>query len=634
MCGFMGVAVPFGSPLPERALLERARDTLTHRGPDEGRLALGPGGALAFRRLSIVDLETGSQPFSFEDGRLIACTNGELYGHLAVRRRLVDQGAVFRSGSDCEIVPHLYRQVGSAYAREIDGMFASAVIDTRSGRTRLVLARDRLGIKPLYYALVDGRLWFASEPKALLAAGCGRRRLRGTALVDFLCHGYVAGPDSAWDGIARLEAGRYLEWEEGWAAPRITRYWQPPLAPHASPDEGPDSQRILELLDEVVASHLMSDVPLGAFLSGGIDSTAVVDAMVRRTGGPVTACSVGFAERSHDELDLARETARLLGLVHHTEVLTPEPAAALDRLAWLYDEPHADPSDVPTLLVCGAARAHVTVALSGDGGDEVFGGYRRYVHDVAENRLRRAVGAPGRAAARALGAVYPKLDRAPRWLRGKTFLSNLGDEPARAYHRSVSQLALADVHALLAPELGAALAAHDPFDAFEAAYREPRTDDALFRAQYADLATQLPEQILAKVDRASMGVALEVRVPLLDHRFVEACLPLHASRKVRGGRGKHAFREALRPRVRSAVLDGAKRGFDTPLRAWFQGPLASAARRAISNLPSTWFAREALSARLDEHVRGARDHGRLLWSLLVLEHWRRVHAVEDDLLCP
>jgi asparagine synthase (glutamine-hydrolysing) len=630
MCGFIGVATPCGAPLPPRALLESARDTLVHRGPDEGKLVSGPGGALAFRRLSIVDLEKGSQPFVFDDGRLIACTNGEIYGHRPVRERLIAQGAVFRSESDCEIVPHLYRQVGAAYPEQLVGMFASAVIDARNGRTRLVLARDRIGIKPLYWALHDGNLWFASEPKALLAAGCGRRRLRGTALVDYLCHGYVAGPDAAFEGVQRLEAGHVLEWEEG-GVPRVRRWWRPPTAPYASVSDGPNGAAILELLDEMVGSHLMSDVPLGAFLSGGIDSTAVVDAMVRRTRGAVTACSVGFREKSHDELDIARETARLLGLVHHTRTLDPEPAGALDRLVWHFDEPHADPSDVPTFLVSGVAREHVTVALSGDGGDEVFAGYRRYVHDAAENRLRRLVGAPGRGAARVLGALYPKLDRAPRWLRGKTFLSNLGDEPARAYHRSVSQLSLADVHAVLAPELGAALADHDPFERFESIYREPQTDDALFRAQYTDFLTQLPEQILCKVDRASMGVALEVRVPLLDHRFVEACLPLHASRKVRGARGKHAFREALRPRVRGDVLDGAKRGFDTPLRAWFAGPLAGEARAAIESVPARWFDTRVLRARLDEHTSGARDHGRLLWSVLVLERWRRVHAVEEEL---
>jgi asparagine synthase (glutamine-hydrolysing) len=630
MCGYIGVAFAVGSTPPEAGLLDRARETLSHRGPDDGRTVLGRGGALAFRRLSIIDLEGGAQPFSLEDGALISCTNGEIYNHVELRRGLEARGTTFRSHSDCEVVPNLYRERGADFASSLIGMFASCVIDASSGRTKAVLVRDRLGIKPMFWCVSDGRLWFASEPKALLAAGVGRRRLRARSLVDFLCHGYVDGPESAWDGIGRLEPGCRLEWEEGWDAPRITRWWSPPTEPA---DEAPErlSERLLELFDTVVADRMVADVPLGAFLSGGVDSSAVVDSMVRRAKDPVIACSVGFRERSHDELDLARSTAKRLGLVHHTSVLEPEPAAQLDELAWFFDEPHADPSDVPTLLVSRAAREHVTVALSGDGGDEIFGGYRRYVHDVAENRLRRSIGPLGRGLAGFAGGLYPKLDRAPRWLRGKTFLTNLGDDPARAYHRSVSQLALGDVHAVLATDLARELVAHDPFERWATAYRRPNTDDTLFRAQFADFATQLPEQILTKVDRASMGVGLEVRVPILDHRFVEAHLVLPANHKVVSGRGKHALREALRQRLPSEILDGTKRGFDTPLRPWLAGPLAATARRAVNELPETWFDRRALTTALEDHVRGARDHGRLLWSLIVLEHWRTRHAVEESL---
>ncbi|MEZ5977137.1 MAG: asparagine synthase (glutamine-hydrolyzing) [Planctomycetota bacterium] len=629
MCGFLGVAVPVGAKLPEDTALVAARDTLFHRGPDDGRIARGRGGAIAFRRLSIVDLDGGAQPFVLEDGALLSCTNGEIYNHTSVRAELEAQGVRFRSHSDCEVVPHLVARGVRDFPTRLLGMFASCAIDARSGRTRLLLARDRLGIKPLHFALEGGALWFASEPKALLAMGVGRRRLRGAALVDFLAHGYVGGDDTAFEGIRRLPPGTLLEWEEGWSEPRLTRYWRPPVAPR---EEHVPGERILELLDDAVGIRLMADVPLGAFLSGGIDSTAVVDAMTRRSKDPIVACSVGFRERSHDELDTARRTAQRLGLVHHTSVLEAEPAGRLDELAWFFDEPHADPSNVPTLLVSRAAREHVTVALSGDGGDEIFAGYRRYVHDVAENRLRRGVGAPGRALARALGSIYPKLDRAPRFLRAKTFLTNLGDDPARAYHRSVSQLTLDEVRDVLAPDARAALAQHDPFDRFARAYGEPETDDALFRAQYADFATQLPEQILTKVDRASMGVGLEVRVPILDHRMVELGLALPAGDKVRGGRGKHAFREALRPRVPSDVLDGRKRGFDTPLRAWLRGPLAEVARAAVEEVPAAWFDRAALRARLAEHASGARDRSRLLWSVIVLSHWRRVHRVEEDVL--
>jgi len=621
MCGIAGILARHGER-PDERVLAAMTDALSHRGPDDRTLHLAGSAGLGFRRLSIIDLAGGRQPLFNESRDVAVMMNGELYNFLALRAELVNKGHAFRTGSDAEVLVHLYEEHGDALVERLVGMFAFALLDQRAGRERLLLARDPLGVKPLYYAETGHGLLFGSEPKALLASAYLPRRLRPTALLDYLVQGYVGGADAAWEGMQRLRPGHLLVAEDG-RVRATRRYWDLPreLRGPAEPGE------VLEWLDRCVADELVSDVPLGAFLSGGVDSTAVATSMRRAEAGPLVLCSVGFRERSHDELPLARRTAERLGAVHHTRVLEPDPTLALETLPWFFDEPLADPSTVPTYLVSKVAREHVTVALSGDGGDETFAGYRRYVHDVAENRVRGVLGAPGQAAARGLGRVYPRLDWAPRALRGRTFLTNVGDDPARAYWRSVTRIERAEALELLAPDLAAHLAEHDPFDEFARHYAAPAADDPLYRAQYADFHTYLPDQILAKADRASMAVSLEVRVPLLDHRFVERFANLPAGEKVRAGRGKHALREALRGRIPDEVLDGEKRGFDVPLAEWIRGPLAEPVRVALERLPEEWFARQRLRDVLAQHLAGARNHDRLLWSLLVLEHWRARHAV-------
>ena len=621
MCGVTGLFMRDGRPA-DAGMLAAMTVASVHRGPDDGPLQRDGAVGLGFRRLAVIDPAGGRQPLFNEARDVVVIFNGELYNYRELRADLVRRGHAFRTGSDAETLVHLWEEHGERLVEHLVGMFAFALLDTRGGRRRLFLARDPLGVKPLYYAETERALLFGSETKALLASGLLPRRLRPTALLDYLVQGYVGGEQAAWEGMHRLRPGHSLLAEDGRVL-SVRRYWDLPLALR-----GPaEPAEVLEWLDRVVADELVSDVPLGAFLSGGIDSTAVATSMRRADAGPLVLCSVGFRERSHDELPLARRTAERLGAIHHTRVLEPDPALALDTLPWFFDEPLADPSTVPTYLVSKVAREHVTVALSGDGGDETFAGYRRYVHDVAENRVREALGAPGRAAARGLGRVYPRLDWAPRVLRGRTFLSNVGDDPARAYWRSVTRVERGEALELLAPELAASLAGHDPFEAFARHYAAPEVDDPLYRAQYADFHTYLPDQILAKADRASMAVSLEVRVPLLDHRFVERFANLPAGEKVRGGRGKHAFREALRARVPAEILDGEKRGFDTPLAEWIRGPLRAPVAAALEELPAEWFARERLRALLAQHVSGARNHDRLLWSLLVLERWRERHAV-------
>lgn len=627
MCGLCGLVLDDVAQSPDRELLLRAARTLRLRGPDdEGVHVLGPG-AIAFRRLSIIDVRGGHQPIVNEDGDIAIVLNGEIYNHRELRAELLARGHRFRGGSDVEVFVHLYEEVGEKAVERLVGMFAFALLDQRDkARPRVLLGRDRLGIKPLYWARTASGLAWASEPKAILEMGEVGRTLRRGALLEYLMQGYVGGAHSAWEGIERLPPAHTLSFEPG-GTPRLQRYWDLPQDQLREP-AGADERdgEIREWLDRVVADHLQSDVPLGAFLSGGIDSNAVIDSMARSGVHPLVACSVGFQERTHDELEIAVRSAARLGAQHHTQVLVPDPRLVVDTLPWVFDEPLADPSTLPTYLVSKMAREHVTVALSGDGGDETFAGYRRYVHDRAENRVRARLGVGGRSAARALGGLYPKFDWAPRPLRAKTFLTNLGRDPARAYYHSVSQLSREDALALLAPELARSLAGCDPFEAFEEHYRRPRVDDPLYRAQYADFHTYLPDQILTKVDRASMAVSLEVRPPLLDHRFVERFAPLPADEKVRGGRGKCALRRALRPRLPAEILDGRKRGFDTPLAAWIRGPLAESTLDALRALPAEWFDRDVLLSRHAQHLSGARDHSRLLWSLLVLEHWRRAHG--------
>ena len=619
------------------AALRAMGHALAHRGPDDEGLwidsARGQVGAL-FRRLSIIDLEGGHQPIPNEEKDIWVLGNGEIYNHKLLRAELEERGHTFRTHSDIETVVHLYEDVGVDFASRLIGMFGVALIDMRGAHPRVVIARDSLGIKPMYYSVGDDGFAWASEPKGLLALEGAHpvgaaREMRPAALLEYLMRGFIGAKESAWLGIHRLRPGSTLVWSAD-ATPAETRatetrYFHMPLELREEASTG----EVNEWVDRVVKDRLMAEVPLGAFLSGGIDSSAVVTSMKGQldSGKPLIACSVGFNEKSHNELDIARATAASLGATHFTEVLEADPRLATDVLPWFFDEPLADPSTVPTYLVSKMAREHVTVALSGDGGDETFAGYRRYLHDQAENQLRKAIGPLGRKAAGLLGSVWPKLDWAPRYLRGKRFLTNVAQDPALAYFQSVSILDRDEALALLNPDVRARLAHDDPFEEFQAHYRAPHVDCPVYRAQYADIHTYLTDQILAKVDRASMAVSLEARVPLLDHRFVKrfANLPVH--QKLNGGRGKHLLREAQRARLSAAVLDGAKRGFDTPLDSWLRGPMRAQVEHALAVLPAEWFDLPRLQTLQQEHLSGSRNHGRVLWSLLVLERWMERHKV-------
>jgi asparagine synthase (glutamine-hydrolysing) len=625
LCGFTGFAHDDPRGVVDAQELTRMTRTLVHRGPDDEGFHSAHGVGLGFRRLSIIDPAHGHQPLVLPDQSFALVGNGEIYNYSELAEELRRDGCRLATGSDMEVVLHLFAKEGSACFERLEGMFALAIVDFSNRLSpRVTLARDRMGIKPLYWARHKARLWFASEPKALLASGQFSRSVRGAAMVEYLMRGFVGGSESAWDGIERLEPGTSLEWVSG-QVPVLRTWWTPPLT---GPSPAPEDGEVLEYLDRAVSQRLVSDVPLGGFLSGGVDSAGVADAMGRAAGRPPELCTVSFREEEFDEAGLARISAERMGALHHVAVQEPDPSAVLDHLPWHFDEPHADPSNLPTWMVCRMAREHVTVALSGDGGDEVFGGYRRYIHELMEQRARRTLG-PLASIAGLAGQLHPQFRNPPRWMRGKTFLTHMGMSSAHAAWDSATNMALPAALSLLHPGLGEALAKADPFAHWSAQHHSPDVADPLYRTQYADMRTTLAEQLLVKVDRASMAVGLEVRVPFLDHRMVERFAPMPIVHKIHGGVGKVALRAALNQRLDPRVIAGAKRGFDIPVSAWLRGPLAAPLREHLGGLPPAWFDLSKVKALQDDHLEGRADHGLLLWTLLVFEAWRRRHDCEE-----
>jgi asparagine synthase (glutamine-hydrolysing) len=630
MCGIAGVFRFGGGEPPGAAALRRMAATLVHRGPDgEGLSLRGPIG-LAHRRLAVLDLEGGRQPMANEDGSVEVVFNGEIYDHDEHRERLRAKGHVFRTRSDTEVLVHLYEEEGERTPELLRGEFAFAIADHR--RRRVLLARDRCGVKPLYYALDGNRLVFASESTAVLAEGSTPRAVDPAAVLDYLAYRAVPSPRTIWRDVRKLPPATLLVVDaEGRATER--RWWRLRFEPdeRTSPEEW--GLRLRETIAEAVRLQMAADVPVGGFLSGGLDSSTVLSFMRLATTGALVACSVGFEDPRFDEVEHARAVARQLRADHRTTVLTPDMVRAADvaeRLARRFDEPFGDSSAVPAFLVARQAREHVTVALSGDGGDEAFGGYRRYRFERAEARLRHLVPGPFRSAVfGTLAGVYPKADSLPRPLRAQTTLRNLAEEhPARAYFRSVGTTAGVDRDALLRPETLLAAGGHDPAARIEEAFRDAGTDDPVARAQACDLGLYLPEDILTKVDRTAMSVSLEVRVPLLDVRVLELAARIPSKWKVRRGRGKWILREAMRPRLPAEVLDRPKRGFSVPMAHWLRTELHDyAAERLLA--PDArlgeWFDPAAVRTLWDLHQRGARDVSDLLWVVLRFEAWARAH---------
>ena len=630
MCGLVAIFDVLDRRPVDADLLRRMTDALAHRGPDGAGLHVEPGVGLGHRRLAIIDRAGGHQPLANETGDVFVVFNGEIYGHDDLAAQLRAAGHVFATRSDTETIVHAWEEWGERCVDRLDGMFAFVIWDRR--RDMLFAARDRLGKKPLHYAwLPDGRLAIASEIKALLRHPGLRRRIDVRAVEDFFAYGYVPDPRTIYDGIAKLPPGHVLAIARGGGAPTAPRrYWRPDFRVDAAATAEGAAARLGEELRGAVARRLVAEVPLGAFLSGGLDSSAVVATMAELADRPVETFAIGFREAAVDETRYAADVAGRLGTTHRAHIVDADALGLIDRLASIYDEPFGDASAIPTLQLCTAARRRVTVALTGDGGDEVFAGYRRHLWHARVSAVRAMLpDAPRRAVFGALAAIWPKADWAPRPLRARNTFSELASGPLDAYFLSVAVAPDPIRAALFSQRLRLELDGHRAIDVLARHAAEAPADDPLAWAQYLDLATWLPGGILAKLDRASMAVGLEARCPLLDHRLVEWAATLPASLKLGAGGGKWILKRAMADRLPAAILRRPKQGFVLPIAAWFRTGPGDSLRAALLGgalADSRFFDLSAVARLVDRHRAGAADHARILWLLLVFETFLRHDA--------
>jgi asparagine synthase (glutamine-hydrolysing) len=625
MCGITGVAAVSGQLDPDvLAALPAMTGALRHRGPDGEGFFTDRFVGLGHRRLAIIDREGGKQPLANEDGSCWITFNGEIYNHRDLRTELVARGHQFRTRSDTEAIVHAYEEFGPACVDRLEGMFAFAVYDQR--RRELFIARDRLGKKPLYYAILSGILHFASEIKAFYHSPVWNPAVSFAELESYLSLGYFLAPGTVYHNVRKLEPGHWLLLKNG--VVEVRKYWDVERFDDYQGSEEAAAEEIEASLSARVRERLESEVPLGAFLSGGIDSGLVVSYMAEAGLGPVVTASVGFGDRSHNELEAAGLTAARFGTEHHPHVVEPRLEDILDPIVEAFDEPFADSSSVPTYYVSREARRHVTVALSGDGGDEAFGGYDfRYVPHAVEARIRDFVGSKRlQRAIGSIGAAWPRSSALPRALRLGTFLENIGRDPADAYYWDLCFMKPRAAQALMGHDTSKDVRSTALFEAVTAPYRRCPSRDPVQKAEYADLKIYLPNDVLVKVDRMSMQHSLEVRCPLLDRRLVELAFRIPQSLKQAGRTGKHLLKRIASHRLPPALLKLPKRGFTAPVGQWiadaYRGQFESEVLMpdsAVASLIDIAVARRMFA----EHVRREADHSYALWALWILERWSR-----------
>lgn len=603
---------------------------MSHRGPDGSGLFVAPGVGLGHRRLAIIDVASGQQPLFNEDNSVVVVYNGEIYNFQEIATELINAGHSFRTRCDTEVIVHAWEEWGAACVERFRGMFAFALWD--ENKKTLFLARDRIGIKPLYYStLADGRIMFGSELKSVLMHPDVPREIDIQATEEFFAYGYVPDPKTIYHHVAKLPPGHVMEIQRGKPISEPTKYWDVTFDESAPQSEEAICEELLARLREAVDIRLISEVPLGAFLSGGVDSSAVVALMAGLSEDPVNTCSISFDQAEYDESRFAQQVAEAYGTKHHVRQVDSGAFDLLDRLANMYDEPFADSSSMPTYRVCALARERVTVALSGDGGDELFAGYRRYRWHHYEEQVRsRIPDAVRQPLFGLLGAVYPKLDWAPKPLRAKATLQGIARNSVGGYFHSMSILVDGLREKLYSPMMRRELQGYHASDVLAHHMNNAPTDHYLGKVQYADIKTYLPGDILTKVDRASMANSLEVRVPILDHHFVEWSCSLNANLKLRNREGKYIFKKALERHLSNDVLYRDKMGFAVPISKWFRGPLRERVKTALSSqtLADTGlFDMNFVGTLVDQHQSGARDHSAPLWALLMFESFvRDVHT--------
>ncbi len=625
MCGLAGFLRTSSTPNRDahQGWAVEMGQAIVHRGPDAGATWMDDHIALAHRRLSILDLsDAGIQPMVSHSGRYIIAFNGEIYNYQALRDELVAQGHGFSTRTDTEILLTLYELMGPACLDRLNGMFAIAIWDTVS--RELFLARDRLGKKPLYYYEAGGQFAFASEIKALLPAPFVRTEIRYDAVRDFFAYQYVPDPKTIYRNVHKVPPGYWLMTDGNGS--RLTQYWDLKFGEPSSRSEGEIAEGLYELIDDAVRLRMVSDVPLGAFLSGGVDSSAIVGLMAGHSAIPVTTCSIGFDSKKFDEVRWARKVAEQFGTDHHEFTVRDNVAGSIESIARYFDEPFADPSFVPTYFVSQLARQKVTVALAGDGGDENFAGYSKYATDRTENQLRGLVPGPLRK------SIFPVLSNlisgmsAAPFRKASTLLGTLAMEPDEAFYRTNSFFRPELWNVLASGELKRETEGYDPAEITRKAYQQSDGQNHLSRILYTDIKTYLPGDILVKVDRMSMANSLETRAPLLDYRVVEYAASIPAALKLREREKKHILKVAFGEMLSEDVLYRKKMGFSVPLAEWLSNELRPLATSLFSDgncQLGEWFDMDAVTTLWRRHLSGDYRYTQELWSLLVFGLWCR-----------